>query len=344
MTVWMVRGGRLGEFQESALTEGYAVISFGFKKDLADFTDREQLLNSLRSEPAHRDSSNKSVGNAASQLWNFAKEIHNGDMVIMPLKGTSRVISVGEVTGDYQFHPDADVGYHTRNINWIAADIPREAFDQDLLFSLGSSLTVSQPRAENAAKRIEEIVKKHLSGEPITESESDVIHISDDSTPEIDLDEQIEDQIVRRIRQKFSGTRLEYLVAKILEASDYTVMQTRQGPDGGIDVLAGTGDMGFGNPKLCVQVKSGRTPIKLPDYDRLQGNIQSFGAEYGLLVSLSDFTIDVRKENERSFFKIRLWGPRELVGRLLETYESLPPEIRADIPLQNRRVLVESED
>ena len=335
MAVWMVRGGRLGEFQESALTEGYAVIGFGFKKDLADFTDREQLLNSLRGEPAHRDSSNKSVGNAASQLWNFAKEIQNGD---------SRVISVGKVTGDYQFHPDADRGYHTRNIDWIAADIPREVFDQDLLFSLGSSLTVSQPRAENAAKRIEEIVKKHLSGEPITEPESDVVQDTDDDTSEFDWDELIEDQIVQRLTQRFSGTRLEYLVSEILKASGYTSIQTRMGPDGGIDVLAGKGDMGFGEPRLCVQVKSGNSPVPIDDYDRLRGNIQNFGAQYGLLVSLSDFTIAVRRENERSFFNIRLWGPHELVGRLLDTYDSLPGEIRADIPLQNRRVLVESED
>ena len=160
----------------------------------------------------------------------------------------------------------------------------------------------------------------------------------------IDWDELIEDQIVQRLTQRFSGTRLEYLVAEILKASGYTSIQTRMGPDGGIDVLAGKGDMGFGEPRLCVQVKSGSSPVPIGDYDRLRGNIQNFGAQYGLLVSLSDFTIPVRRENERAFFNIRLWGPHELVGRLLDTYDSLPAEIRADIPLQNRRVLVESED
>ena len=109
-------------------------------------------------------------------------------------------------------------------------------------------------------------------------------------------------------------------------------------------VLAGTGELGFSEPRLCVQVKSGGTPVGLPDYNRLQGNIQGFGAQHGLLVSLSDFRRSVRNENERSFFQIRLWGPQELVERLLETYESLPADIRADIPLQSRRVLVESED
>ena len=222
-------------------------------------------------------------------------------------------------------------------------DIPREVFDQDLLLSLGGLATVYQVRAENAEKRIERIVKAHLDEEPIILSESES-RVPDDAEPEIDLDEQIEDRIVQRIRQRFSGTRLEYLVTEILRASGYHAVQTRLGPDGGIDVVAGTGEMGFGEPRLCVQVKSGGAPVGLPDYNRLQGNIRGFGAQYGLLVSLSDFTSVVRKENERSFFEIRLWGSHELVENLLETYDSLPVEIRSDIPLQNRRVLVESED
>ena len=167
---------------------------------------------------------------------------------------------------------------------------------------------------------------------------------ADDGSPAIDLEEQIQDRIVQRIRQEFSGTRLEYLVAAVLRSSGYEALETRSGPDGGVDVLAGRGDMGFGEPRLCVQVKSGKAPIGLPEYNRLQGNIQGFGAQHGLLISLSDFTSVVRKENERSLFQIRLWGPHELVDTLLETYDSLPADIRAEIPLQSRRVLVESED
>ena len=101
--------------------------------------------------------------------------------------------------------------------------------------------------------------------------------------------------------------------------------------------------MGFGEPGLCVQVKSGRTPVDRPTYQQLQGNIGNFGAGHGLLVSLGDFTAAVRRANEQSFFEIRLWGPYELVQRLLETYDDLPQDVRADIPLQDRKVLVEPE-
>ena len=166
----------------------------------------------------------------------------------------------------------------------------------------------------------------------------------DDDEAVVDLEEEISSRIINRIRQRFYGTRLEYLVASILRASGYHAIETRQGPDGGVDVVAGQGDMGFGHPRLCVQVKSGRNPVDIADYNRLQGNIGSIGADHGLLVSLGDFTRPVRIENERSFFQIRLWGPNDLVDRLLETYDDLPADIQSEIPIRKRGILIESEE
>ncbi|MYC07047.1 MAG: hypothetical protein F4X57_07745 [Chloroflexi bacterium] len=118
-------------------------------------------------------------------------------------------------------------------------------------------------------------------------------------------------------------------------------METKRGPDGGADILAGSGALGFDSPKLCVQVKSGASPVRIPDYNRLQGNVHGFGADYGLLVSLSGFTKPVLDENRRSFFEIRLWDGSQLVERLLDTYDDLPQEIREVIPLEKRLVLDE---
>ena len=343
MNVWVVRGGREGEFEEFALQEGVAVINFGLRQSVADFTDKNDLIECLYREPRYEDLTKPKVMSAASQLWRFAKQVQLGDMVLLPRK-SPKVVAVGRVASDYHFRSDlTDVGCHTRSVDWRAVDIPRVNFDQDLLYSISGQLTLFQVKKDNAAYRIDQVANAHLAGDPVIESEAP-IDILDDDTPDSNLDEQIEDRIVRRIREKFSGLRLEYLVASVLRASGYNAMETRRGPDGGIDVVAGTGDMGFGEPRLCVQVKSGSTPVGLPDYNRLQGNIRGFGAQHGLLVSLSDFSSVVRKENERSFFEIRLWGPHELVEKLLETYDSLPADIRADIPLRSRRVLVESED
>ena len=165
------------------------------------------------------------------------------------------------------------------------------------------------------------------------------VEISD----EIDIDQTIRDRIVARLQQKFAGARLEDLVAGILQSSGYFVLQTRKGPDGGVDVLAGKGDMGFGEPRLCVQVKGRTSPVDLAEYDRLQGNISSFRAQHGLLVSLGGFTKPVHDRNEQSFFVIRLWGPDELAQQLLDNYDSLPQDIRADIPLETVRILRQTE-
>lgn len=345
MTAWVVRAGRAGEFEEFALQQGIVSVGFSLARSISDFSDRDALRDHLRLESQYEDSSNQSIAKAVSQLWNFANEIQDGDMVLLPRK-SPKVVAVGKVSGPYEYTP-GQMGAlpHTRKVHWLVDDVPRSNFSQDILNSLGGLATVFQIRANDAESRIGKVLEAH--GEEDTPVEPDldrVIPAIDEYTPGSSLDEQIQDRIVQRIRQRFSGTRLEYLVAAILRASGYEALETRSGPDGGVDVLAGKGDMGFGEPRLCVQVKSGGSPVGLPDYNRLQGNIQGFGAQHGLLVSLSDFTSVVRKENERSFFQIRLWGPYEIVDSLLETYDSLPADIRADIPLQSQRVLVESED
>ena len=342
MPVWVVRAGRRGEGEEFALAEGIASIGFGLRRSVAEFANRDDLRDHLISD-TYKDSSANAAASAAGQLWNFAHAIGIGDMIVLPRK-QPRVVAIGTVVGAYEYMPELATHLdtpHVLAVDWKARDIPREDFDQDLIYSLGGLATVYRVRASNARSRIELIMTRHLAG-PLSDGR-DPDAPADDEVFQIDLEEQISERILDRIRQMYSGVKLEYLVASILRASGYNALETRRGPDGGIDVVAGQGDMGFGQPRLCVQVKSGRSAVTRPEYDQLRGNINTFGADHGLLVSLGDFTRDVRVENERSFFQIRLWGPNDLVDKLLETYDALPDDIQKDIPLRNRRVLVETE-
>ena len=342
MAVWTIRGGRVGEYEDAFLEKGVVAVGFALSRSVVDFTDREALR-------AHLD--NRS---SADQIWRLYSEVGDGDMVVLPRKLT-RQVAVGRISGEYSYQPEL-VGAgvpHVRAVEWQVTNIPRSHFDRDLLNSFGSLLTVSRPGAPNAESRIASIANAFLGndpvGEPSTEPSPDPVTSQQDETQgtdffeEIDIDQEISDRIVARLRQKFAGTRLEYLVASILKASGYVVLQTREGADGGVDVLAGKGDMGFGEPRLCVQVKGRTSPVDLSEYDRLQGNIASFRAEHGLLVSLGGFTKPVHDRNEQSFFVIRLWGPDELAQRLLENYDSLPQDIRADIPLETVRILRQTE-
>ncbi len=328
MTVWVVRAGRRGEYEEAFISQRLAGIDFAVGQNAASFDSRESLREHMPTR------------NAADQMWSFIHEIRVGDMIVLPRK-SPRVIDVGRVSGDYQYRDSLEPP-HVRSVDWEEQDIPRSDFDQDLLNSMGGLATVFRVRAIDAESRIDSISAKHLGRDVAADPEPDSL-VNGDPEFKVDLEEQINDRIIQRIRERFPRTRLEYLVAQILRASGYSVLETRPGPDGGIDVVAGQGDMGFGHPRLCVQVKSGRNAVDLPDYNRLQGNIGSFGADHGLLVSLGDFTRPVRNENERSFFQIRLWGPNDLVEMLLETYDDLPDDIRSEIPLKNRRILIETE-
>ncbi len=338
MAVWVVRAGRRGEGEELALDNGMVSIHFGLWVSVTEFADRDALRDHLINENDGERTAKAAVS-AAGQLWNFAHTISVGDVIVLPRK-QPRVVAVGTAAGAYEYRPDLDPP-HVLAVNWKARDIPREDFDQDLLYSLGGLATVYRVRASDARSRIEQIMTDHLAERPI--DVRDAAATTDDEIFQVDLEEQISERILDRIRQMYSGVKLEYLVASILRASGYNALETRRGPDGGIDVVAGQGDMGFGQPRLCVQVKSGRSAVTRPEYDQLRGNINTFGANHGLLVSLGDFTRDVRVENERSFFQIRLWGPNDLVNKLLETYDALPDDIQKDIPLRNRRVLVETE-
>ena len=333
MTAWVVRGGSRGEWEETFISENIAAIHFGLTRSITDFTSRELLREHVIADGGGRK--------AADQLWNFAHEIRNGDTIILPRK-QPRVIAVGRVSGDYEYRNDLEPP-HVRPVDWRTSEIPRADFGQDLLNSLGGLPTVFRVRVNDAESLIEKIVAQHSSGAVIDDA-GPSISTSDADEFAVDLEEQINERIIDRIRQRFAGTRLEYLIAEILRATGYHVLETRKGPDGGIDVLAGQGSMGFGHPRLCVQVKSGRNPVDIADYDRLLGSISTFGAEHGLLVSLGDFTRAVRNRNESSFFQIRLWGPDEILDRLLETYDALPADIQSDIPLRNRRILIQTDE
>ena len=349
MSVWVVKGGRHGQHEDAFLAKGVVSIGFGVRRSIADFADREALREHAESR------------NGADQLWRFYQEVSAGDMVVLPRKRTSQ-IAIGQVSGPYAYQPEAvSQGVpHLRGVKWQVTDIPRAHFDRDLLNSFGSQLTLSQPGAPDAEGRIERIAGAYLGtaapDAPLDAAPADTSYpgigapVADDdladdsSSDEMDPDREVIDRIIHRLRRQFAGTRLEYLVASILDASGYYVRQTRQGADGGIDVLAGKGDLGFDNPRLCVQVKGRTSPVSIDEYSSLQGNIDAFRAQHGLFVSLGGFTKPVHDRNEgQSFFQIRLWGPEELARRLIAHYAALPPDIRAefrpDIPLGILQVL-----
>ena len=68
--------------------------------------------------------------------------------------------------------------------------------------------------------------------------------------------------------------------------------------------------------------------------------MQTFNAEQGLLVCWGGFNSAVMSEANKSHFTVRLWDSRDLVEAVYRTYNDLPAEIQADLPLKRSWVLV----
>ena len=212
------------------------------------------------------------------------------------------------------------------------------SLDSDLRFSFGSSLTVFSVHRNNAEERIRAILSKPggVAVAEADEADQDVY-----LEPPINLMNAASQQISDLIGQKFRGRKMEELVKAILEAKGYEAEICPMGADEGVDILAGRGAMGFDAPSLCVQVKSGDSAVSREVLDQLQGVMQKFKAEHGLLVSWGGFKSTVEREARRLYFNVRLWNDQKLVEELQDVYEKLPKEIQADLPLKQTWVLVE---
>lgn len=340
MNLWLVRAGKHGEREQACLEEGVVLLGWTNMPDLSQYKTREEMANDYV-RYFDGNSANR-VGVNVGQLWRFAKEIKVGDLIAMPSK-FQPVIHFGKVTKEYTFkglteasgHPEN----HVINVEWIKA-IPRSDFEQDLLYSFGSLLTVSQVSRNEALDR----VKKMLDSKavPITRIQEPT-KITEDVEVESNLDiaEYAQDQIIKHLERKFAGHDLTRLVDEVLKAQGYITTISPPGPDGGIDILAGAGALGFSEPRICVQVKAtvGQADVKI--YRELVGVMSKVKAEFGLLVSWSGFNTKLLKEAKEDFFKVRLWSANDLVEEIFKHYDKFSDEFKAELPLKKIWTLVQ---
>lgn len=333
MGVWLIRAGKHGEYEQKFIDEGRVYVTWdGLDVEVASLKDRQQLIDAMTSR--YPDRKPKTILNWASQVWPFGHEIAKGDLVVLPLKAQPG-FTIGEVTGDYEFDAKADNPYyHWRSVNWIADAVPRSHFGQDLLHSFGAFLTICRIKRNNAEARIRAMREREWRPETVASAVSAFEEVEAEGAEGIDLEELGRDQIARLIAARFKGHDLTRLVDAVLQAQGYTTWRSAKGADGGADILAGAGPMGFGKPRLCIEVKSEEQPIGRPAVDKLLGAVSKFGADEGLFVSWSGFRGNVHKELATSFFRVRLWSQKELLEQLFTHYDDLDEDLKAELPLK----------
>lgn len=343
MSLWLVRAGRSGEYESKFLSEGRIYLTWeDLSQDLSKVSDKKELYKLLNK--VYPNNKAARIRNWGSQIWPIAKEMKIGDWVILPSKKKA-AIHIGEITGDYVNTPESENPYyHYRSINWFATDIPRSNFEQDILYSLGAFMTICRISRNDAENRIKEMAKNDwkLSQTNTVKIEGTNEDYQDQTS--FDLEQLARDQIAKFIIRKFKGHGLARLIDAILQAQGYSTFVSPEGPDKGVDILAAPGPLGFGSPRLCVQVKSSDSPLDRPTLDQLIGAMQNFNAEQGLLVSWGGFKSSVDKEIPNQFFRVRLWDQNAIINELLQDYDSLDEDIKAEIPLKRMWSLAVSDD
>lgn len=286
------------------------------------------------------------ISNNLGQIWAFSHLIKPADWIALPSKQKA-AIHIAEATGTYRFHPKGpDPLYHSIAVKWLETDIPRSNFDQDILYSLGAFMTICQVYRNDAEARVRAMAtngwkSKLVSATLVAEaSEEDELPVE---TP-ANLEQIARDQIAKFILARFKGHNMARLIDALLQAQGYTTYMSPPGPDKGIDILAAPGLLGFGSPRICVQVKTGQSPLERTVLDQLIGVMQKVQAEQGLLVSWGGFKSSIDQEEASQFFRVRLWDQDDVIDQLLTHYDQLSDDLRAELPLKRFWTIAETED
>ena len=341
MAIWVVRAGKKGAEEPIALDNDLVTHHWNELSDLSGVESRDDLAKLYRK--ANPDETRPAaIGAGVGQVWAFRSDIKKGDLVIIPLR-TRSALAIGEVTGPYAYRTDlGEEVHHTLPVKWLSTNLLRTTLRDDLLRELGHNRTVYRINLDKAEERFRAVLRgeSDLGDSRVLDTVNDE---ANNGTEQSDTEQAAGDELLKFIQRKFNRHKLAELVDAVLQAEGYLTRVSPPGPDGGVDILAGSGPMGFAEPRLVVQVKSSASPADVTVLRGLQGIFKNFGAQQGLLVSWGGFTSSVLQEARQSFFSIRLWDSGDLLQAIFKNYEKFPEQLRTELPLKRIWALVSEE-
>lgn len=311
--------------------QGWIAIGWVEAGELSDLpNDRDAFKDRLRDR--FPDRSDAWVANAAGQLLRFRHVMAVGDLVVYPRK-IDRTINIGRIAADYLYDASRSDRYpNGRAVEWLRKELPRDQFTQGCLYEFGSALsvfTITTHAGEVHAALGGEVPAAAGEGEsaagttttPPAEDEPSVERIT----------ELTQDFVLKTFQTELKGHGFAEFCGQLLEAMGYTTQVSPPGADQGIDILASEDALGVREPLLKVQCKSGSGAVGAPDVQGLNGTLQ--GSDQGVFFAVGGFTPPA-KQAASGMARMRLIGPVELVGLVLEYYGKLPDEAKQELPLR----------
>ena len=269
------------------------------------------------------------VATSAGMLFRFVHEVQIGDYIVFPSK-SDRKINLGVIEGPYYHDDQAAIYPNRRKVRWLKS-LPRTTFSQGALYEVGSALTFFQVR-----NYVDEYIHA-INGN----RNPPVLDTDTDETVASTADEIIEstkDFILKELSRNLKGYGLEEFVADLLRAMGYRTTLSPHGGDGGIDITAYKDEL---PPRIVVQVKSQDGDIRETTIQSLKGAMKE--GDYGLFVTLSDYTPNARKYLEQNPI-IRGINGVDLADLILKYYDQLAVKYRKMIPLKMVYIPVLSEE
>ncbi|GAA1799454.1 MAG: restriction endonuclease [Actinobacteria bacterium] len=336
-SAWVIRSGRYGERDDWAIANGFSGGGWKEVPDLTPFTTREDV-EQVVADTFGTDSPGL-VASYTGQMWALRHRIEVGDLLILPMK-TTRELAIGRVTSGYQYlaHEEDPNCRHVVAVEWLRR-VARTVVKQDLLYTLGSAISIFSPSRNNAVARLDHLLTHGEDPGSVAVTPKDgpsKSHVEDsavdDPESKPNVAEVAADQISARIGEEFAGHAFAHLVAVLLEAEGFEVDEAPPGADGGIDITAGRGLLGLESPKLIVQVKTGQIGSEV--VAQLNGLVSTHGADYGLLATWTGLSKPAKDAVKHQRFRVKVWDASDVIAAVQRNYDRLPEDVRARIPME----------
>ena len=251
-TFWGIHAKGL-KLEDVLLTRNQLAIGWASIGDLTPIAnDREAIKKALKAaSPTEKPGA---IPVIAGELYRFASELAVGDIVVFR-SHQGALVNLGEVTGPYLY----DTGYdpehpNRRAVKWLKS-APSTSVSLGALHELGSALAFFQVR--NYADEWAQILSGAVPAEA-DDSDETVAFVAEAS------EQNTRDYVLKRLASQFKGHPLAHLVGSLLQTMGYRTRVAPAGPDGGVDIVANKGELGFEPPIVRVQVKSSEGPIGGP--------------------------------------------------------------------------------
>lgn len=146
--MWVCRAGQKALYENIFIENSRIFLAWtGYLFDLHLLNDKQAIRMLVENETGSNNRT--SISNWTGQLYSFAFEMRPDDYVLIP-SNCSRTYTLAQIIGDYEFCTvDNCELHHSRKIMIISRGIPREIFDQGIIYSLGAYRTLFKVKNSN---------------------------------------------------------------------------------------------------------------------------------------------------------------------------------------------------